>query len=134
MRKLFGAAKGRKEGAMDGLNLFFGALLGANLGTITGLKLVTYVQLIVLLVSTVMALRIFSMSDKRLFGGVMLALYVAALVALVSLPALQPSGLANADLNRLVATLIIWIAMVVLLEVFSRPAAPAGDAPVRLDE
>ncbi len=129
MRKLFVAEKGRKEGAMDGLNLFFGALLGANLGTITGLKLVTYVQLIVLLVSTVMALRIFAMSEKRLFGGVMLGLYAAALVALASLPGLQPRGLDTADLNRLVATLIVWIVMVVMLEIISRQkaeqAAPA---------
>ncbi len=131
MKKVFRAAKGRKEGAMDGLNLFFGALLGANLGTITGLKLVTYVQLIVLLVSTVMALRIFAMSEKRLLAGVMLAAYVAALVTLAVVPGVQPSGLASADLNRLVATLIIWIAMVVLLEIFSRlnseKAAPTLD-------
>ena len=132
MRKLFVAEKGRKEGAMDGLNLFFGALLGANLGTITSLKLVTYVQLIVLLVSTVMALRIFAMSEKRLFGGVLLGLYVAALIALVSLPGLQPRGLDTADLNRLVATLIVWIFMVVILEVISRriderAAATAAD-------
>ena len=135
MRKLFVAAKGRKEGAMDGLNLFFGALLGANLGTITGLKLVTYVQLIVLLVSTVMALRIFSLSEKRSFAAIMLGVYVAALVALVSLPGLQPRGLANADLNRLVATLIIWIAMVVMLEIFSRQGAtPAEEPSPPLDE
>ena len=130
MRKLFGPAKGRKEGAMDGLNLFFGALLGANLGTITGLKLVTYVQLIVLLVSTVMALRIFSLSEKHLFGGAMLGAYVAALVALASVPGLQPRGLPTADLNRLVATLIIWIVMVVLLEIFSRRNAEDAARPV----
>jgi uncharacterized membrane protein YccC len=124
VRKLFIAAKGRKEGAMDGLNLFFGALLGANLGTIAGLKLVTYVQLIVLLVGTVMALRIFAMSERRLFGGVLLGFYVAALIALASLPGLQPRGLATADLNRLIATLIVWIAMVVLLEIFSQANAP----------
>ena len=130
MRRLFFPAKGRTEGATDGLNLFFGALLGANLGTITGLKLVTYVQLIVLLVSTVMALRIFAMSEKRSFAGLMLGLYVIALFALARTPGLQPAGLATADLHRLVATLIIWIVMVVLLEIFSSRNAARTPPPI----
>lgn len=49
-----------RAGAIDGLNLFFGALLGANLGTLDHIRLVEYVQLIVLLAGTVVTVRMVS--------------------------------------------------------------------------
>jgi hypothetical protein len=39
IRKLLRTTPGGKVGAVDGLNLFFGALLGANLGTMRALEL-----------------------------------------------------------------------------------------------
>jgi uncharacterized membrane protein YoaK (UPF0700 family) len=115
----FGRTKGRKEGAVDGINLFFGALLGANLGTLDGLKLVTYVQLMVVLVGTVMALRMISTSENRGAAFVLLGVYLLALIAMVAMPQFQPAGLPQDDLHRLVATLVVWVAMVVMLELIS---------------
>ena len=46
MRDMFRSTSGGKAGAIDGLNLFFGALLGANLGSIQGMTLPYYVELI----------------------------------------------------------------------------------------
>jgi hypothetical protein len=37
VKDLFRSTSGGKAGAIDGLNLFFGALLGANLGSIQGI-------------------------------------------------------------------------------------------------
>ena len=45
MKSLFINTAGGKAGAVDGLNLFFGALLGANLGTLDRLRLFEYVKL-----------------------------------------------------------------------------------------
>ena len=120
MRKWLTQGRGRREGAIDGLNLFFGALLGANLGTLDGLKLVTYVQLVTLLAGTVMALRVACTAEKRAPALAVLALYVALLIALVKLPGLQPAGLATEDLHRLAATLALWVTFVIVLEVAAR--------------
>ena len=78
----FMAGRGSKEGAMDGLNLFFGALLGANLGTLEGLKLVSYVQLATLLAGTVMALRIVSTAERRGRAVIVLAVWMSFVLIL----------------------------------------------------
>jgi uncharacterized membrane protein YccC len=119
MKGLFESRKGRKEGALDGLNLFFGALLGANLGTLEGLRLISFVQLIILLAGTVMALRIFSTSENRGFAFVLLAFYGALVAAVATIPQLAPRGMARDDLDKLVATLAIWVLFVLVLELVS---------------
>jgi hypothetical protein len=116
MKHLFGSPKGRKEGALDGLNLFFGALLGANLGTLEGLKLISYVQLVTLLACTVMALRIFSTSENRLFAVLLLAFYGGLVAAVATVPELAPRGMERDDLNKLIATLLVWVLFVLILE------------------
>ena len=131
MKSLFISTPGGKAGAIDGLNLFFGALLGANLGTLENLELSDYVQLVVLLAGTVMALRMVSTSERRVYMLVVLALYAALLVGLVTVPALKPEGMSPGDLHRLVATLAVWVLFVLgseLSPVREVPAAPP-DAP-----
>ncbi len=112
MRSWFGNTPGGKAGALDGLNLFFGALLGANLGTIQGMRLANYVQLVVLLAGSVMVLRMLSMSERRTQMLVVLVAYALLLAGVVMVPALQPDGIAQGDLHRLVGTLGIWVLFV----------------------
>ncbi|HYG29150.1 MAG TPA: hypothetical protein VD887_02935 [Allosphingosinicella sp.] len=119
MNNLFGSRKGHREGALDGLNLFFGALLGANLGTLEGLRLVSFVQLVTLLACTVMALRVFSTSENRPFAFMLLAFYCALVAALATIPELAPRGMAPDDLRKLVATLAVWVLFVLVLELVS---------------
>jgi hypothetical protein len=107
---------GGKAGAIDGLNLFFGALLGANLGTIQGMGLLDYVKLIVLLAGTVMVVRMLSTSERKLFMVITLLIYVALISAMLLLPELQPKGMAVNDLHRLVATLAVWVVFVLAAE------------------
>jgi hypothetical protein len=109
MKSLFVSTPGGKAGAIDGLNLFFGALLGANLGTLGHLPLFEYVKLIFLLAATVMTLRMVSTSERRLYMLVVLGAYAVLLAGLATLPALQPKGLALEDLYRLIATLAVWV-------------------------
>jgi len=123
MKDIFRSTPGGKVGAIDGLNLFFGALLGANLGTIQGMGLSDYIKLIVLLAGTVMVLRMLSTSERKRYMVATLLIYVAILAATLLVPKLQPKGMAIADLHRLVATLGIWILFVVASEFMpTRPA------------
>jgi len=76
MRKFFRNTAGGKVGSIDGLNLFFGALLGANLGTMQSLALYQYVKLIIVLAGSVMVLRMISTAEDRRRVFAVLALYV----------------------------------------------------------
>lgn len=125
MKSLFLSTPGGKSGAIDGLNLFFGALLGANLGTLENLRLYDYVQLVVLLAGTVMALRMVSTSERRIYMLAVLGLYAVLLAALVTVPALKPEGMAAGDLHRLVATLAVWV-----LFVLGSELSPVRETPV----
>ena len=112
MRSWFRNTPGGRAGAVDGLNLFFGALLGANLGTIQGLSLVDYVKMIVLLAGTVMVLRMLSTSERRVQMFITLGIYALLIAGMLTVPTLQPKGVAQPDLQRLVATLAIWVLFV----------------------
>jgi len=128
LRDMFRNTPGGKEGAVDGLNLFFGALLGANLGTMQALGLYEYVQLIFLLAGTVMVLRMISTSERRGFMLGVLAVYVLLIVGMLMLPKLQPKGMSPGDLHRLVATLGVWVVFVLATEL--SPMREEGKADV----
>jgi hypothetical protein len=116
LRSRFAKEPGHRAGAIDGLNLFFGALLGANLGTLAGLKLVHYLQLVCLLAALVMALRIVSTAEDRRKPLLVLAAYVVLLTGLAIFPDMMPFGLPKEDLHRLLATLGIWIGVGLIIE------------------
>jgi hypothetical protein len=105
-----------KTGSVDGLNLFFGALLGANLGTLEQVAMGDYIQFIVLLAGTVVALRIVSTSRRRIYALVTMALYAALILAVLFVPSMKPEGLSQNALHRIVATLAIWITFVMVME------------------
>ena len=107
MKRLLRNTPGGKAGSIDGLNLFFGALLGANLGTMQALEIREYVTLVVLLAGTVMVLRMLSTSERRGYMLGLVAVYVLIFAALLLF--LPPKGMSPADLHRLTATLAIWV-------------------------
>lgn len=113
---LFRSTPGGKAGAIDGLNLFFGALLGANLGTIQGLGTLDYCKLIFVLAATVMVIRMVSTSERRGYMLLQVVLYSILVGAFLMLPMFQPKGMATADLHRLAVTLGIWVAFVLVTE------------------
>jgi len=110
MKHLFRNTPGGKTGAIDGLNLFFGALLGANLGTMQALDLPQYIELVLLLAGTVMVLRMLSTSERRTYMLVLVGIYIAIIATLLVF--LPPKGLPAADLHRLTVTLAIWVACI----------------------
>ena len=116
MKKLLMSTEGGKTGAVDGLNIFFGALLGANLGTLEKMPIFDYVKLIFLLAATVMAQRMVSTSERRRMMLATVGIYALLILGMVGLPGLQPKGMDPGDLQRLAATLVIWIVFVVASE------------------
>jgi hypothetical protein len=116
MRRYLLLTSRERAGTIDGVNLFFGALLGANLGTLNSLTLRQYTSFILFLAGTVMALRMISTSERRGFAVGFVAAYAVLIVAMWNIPALQPRGLPEADLHRTLATLAIWIGTIVLQE------------------
>jgi hypothetical protein len=116
MKALLRNTEGGKAGTIDGLNLFFGALLGANLGTVDRMPLLSYLELILLLAGTVITLRMLSTSEKRRMMLATVGCYGLLLAGVVFLPKLQPKGLALDDLHRLMVTLAVWTLFVVVTE------------------
>ena len=128
MKKYFRSTEGGKVGAIDGLNLFFGALLGANLGTMQGMGLFDYGKMIVLLAGTVMALRMISTSEKRKMMLFVVAVYALLIAAMLLVPDLYPKGMAVGDFHRLVVTLAIWVTFVLASEFSPTEPAEASQA------
>lgn len=123
MASIWIQTKREKIGTIDGINLFFGALLGANLGTLDTLPLDEYVKLVALLVGLVMTIRLVSVSERRWYALGTLALYLLLLAGVLFLPFLKPEGLATNDLHRLAATLGIWVVTTMVVEFY-----PTGEA------
>jgi hypothetical protein len=103
-------------GTTDGLNLFFGALLGANLGTLSSISLMEYSQFILLLAGTVMALRMISSTERRVYALGMLAVFAGFIALFWTVPDLKPEGLAEGDMKRILLTIAIWIGAVSMQE------------------
>lgn len=114
---LFRSTPGGKAGAIDGLNLFFGALLGANLGTMqTTMGLLDYCKLIFVLAATVMVIRMLSTSERRAYMLFQVVMYAVLVGFFLLSPMFQPAGMGTTDLHRLAATLAIWVAFVLVTE------------------
>ena len=118
---------GEKLGMVDGTNLFFGALLGANLGTLEALPLLDYAVLIVILAGTVVTLRQFSTSERRLYAYGLLGTYVVLIAYFLYGPGDVLDTLPARDRDRLAVTLGVWLGAILLAE--SVPTRPAR-APV----
>jgi hypothetical protein len=129
MKSLFTQTEREKIGNVDGINLFFGALLGANLGTTGTLAALPYAQLVALLVGLVITIRMVSVSERRAYAYATLAAYVMLFAVILTVPGLGIEGLAGADLNRLLLTLAIWIGATLLVELMPvrTPPPPLAD-------
>jgi hypothetical protein len=119
-------SEAEKKGTVDGINLFFGALLGANLGTLQGMPNLDYLILILMLSSTVIGLRVFSSSEHRshtlksLIGG----LAILAVFLYLSADGLDPAARAKLSL-----TIGVWVASVVGTELWPVRPAPIEPKP-----
>ena len=126
LKGLFTQTPREKTATVDGIGLFFGALLGANLGTLDGLGPYDYAYVVIILAATVMTLRIFSTSARRRYAYTLLGLYVALVAFVLYFPGQRPDGLSDTDAARLAITLAVWLGAVLTVEFY--PMAPGtGD-------
>jgi hypothetical protein len=105
-----------KLGAIVSVNLFFGALLGTNLGTLGTLPLHDCGMPIVLLADTVVTIRLFSTSERCAYTSDLLAFHLALVAAILFVPDLQPKGLAEANSPPYRSNAAIWLAAMMIGE------------------
>jgi hypothetical protein len=126
-KELTRQTRSEKQGTLDGMNLFFGALLGANLGTVGELPLMRYFMLIALLAGTVMTLRVFSTSERRRYAIGLLTLYVGVMALYLFSGYFTDHGLTATDRDRLAVTLAVWLAAVLIVEMYPLIEETPGD-------
>jgi hypothetical protein len=134
MRTLFSQPENERHASLAAVNLFFGVLLGANLGSINSVPLFDYVKLVLLLGGSVMALYTIAVSTRwRTVGGLIVAYALLLGVTIVDSD-LRPEGM-EAEMERIVATLGIWFLFVVIVRLTPlMGGGSAAGAGATLDE
>lgn len=110
------------------INLFFGALLGANLGTAGTLPLSDYIFLVILLVGTVTTIHMSVVSERRGYMAALVLLYVMLFVLLYLRPESRPA-MPEEDMLKLLATLAIWFGSATFIEFIPTVDPPARTPP-----
>ncbi len=115
-----------KRAAVNGLNLFFGALIGANLGTLENLALPDYTIIVIMVCLTVLYIQLAPVARQRWLYVVILAFYVGILYLLLMSPGgFHPFEDRPRPQPHLFVTICLWLASVAYIEL--RPMAkPEG--------
>ena len=128
--KLISYSGDERRATITGVNLFFSALLGANLGTLGDVPLDEYFQLIIILVGAVTAILTIAITRRRamaIWSGLAVALIVGVIAFL---PGRRMGELAD-DFHRMAITLGVWLAM--LLVVRFTPEAERSEQADEVD-
>ena len=131
MRKLVSYSGDERRATITGVNLFFSALLGANLGTLGDVPLDEYFQLVVILVGAVTAILTIAITRRRvtaIWSGVAVVMIIAVIAIL---PGRRMGELAD-DFQRMAITLGVWLAMLLVVR-FTPEAESATEQPEASD-
>lgn len=132
MKGLFRQTEREKRGTLAAMNLFFGALLGANLGTIGAASASDYVLLVTLIGGAVSSIYVALASERRRFALTMLAFYAALIGFALVTPGRALKSVPEADFQRIVLTLGIWVVFAAVAEL--SPTISSADPAPKLDE
>ena len=127
--KLISYAGDERRATISGVNLFFSALLGANLGTLGDVPLDQYLQLTIILVGAVTAILTIAITRRRsmaIWSGLAVALLI---FAIAFLPGRRMGELAD-DFQRMAITLGVWLIMLLVV----RFTPEAGEKAERREE
>lgn len=129
MRGTWWKQTARERGSYrDTVNLFFGALIGANLGTLGELAVGDYVRVIAVLLGVIMAVQAASAARSRAYwAGTLVAFGGLAVIAFWT-DALQPAGLSRNDFTKILATVGMWIVATLAIEL-TPVIGPAASEP-----
>jgi hypothetical protein len=122
---LFKQTKAEKHSYVNGLGLFFGALLGANMGVLTDLDPSEYLKIILMLAAVVLWIQMLGASRSRAHALRMMAAVAIPVVVLVVFPGARPQGLTERQGLNMVATLLVWLLCIALIEL--TPQVPDTD-------
>ena len=125
-----------RRSTLAGVNLFFGALLGAHLGTMGHVPIDDYIFLIIMLAGAVTGIFLVASSTRKRVVWLTVLIYVAAFAAILLIPRLQPPNMED-EMQRIIAMLVIWLGMMVLIRVMPvipEPDAPAGGNPLPIED
>ncbi len=131
LKELVSYSDEERRGTMVGVNLFFGALLGANLGATEKLPLAEYAQLVIMLCGVITSMFTIVASRRRLVVLVTSGLLVWILGAMIYLSDELVPAEAVADLHRMLVTLLIWVVFTVAIKLTpairdGEPGPPSG--------
>ncbi len=129
MRRPFSYSESEQRVTLASLNLFFSALLGANLGTMNEIPLPEYFKMVLLLVGAVTAILMIAVSELR----AMILRIVLVLVAVALLASLGQGG-TQREFNRLAITLAVWLGLLLLLRLSGFRGKDADEPSAVSDE
>lgn len=107
MNRYLMQTEAERASTFGALNLFFGALLGANLGSYAELPLNAYIRVIVLITGAVAALQVALRSERRVYAWSTLACY-AVLLGFSLRPSFWPGDTRPPGYDKLLVTLAAW--------------------------
>ena len=122
--------RAEKRASINGLNLFFGALIGANLGSLENLALRDYTLIVTMVCVTVLYIQLAPVARQRWLYVAILVVYVGVLYLLLLAPAgLQVFKDRARPQPHLFVTICLWLLSVAYVEL--RPMAKT-EPPVAL--
>ena len=125
--RLFNYSAKEQRTTLASLNLFFSALLGANLGTMNEIPLSEYFKMVLLLVGAVTAILMIAVSKRG-------AIVFRTMLVLLAVGVLATSGTKGVEREfvRLAITLSLWLSLLLLLRL--TPVVGKEDAGSSLHE
>jgi hypothetical protein len=124
---------GERRAAIAGVNLFFAALLGANLGNLNVGSLKEHVFLAVLIAGAVSGLFVAAVSPRRRTSIGLLVGYALLLGSLIVFP--RPDLVdAETQVQTLVATLAVWTVFLILMRLTPMLPGDGAEAMAIQDE
>lgn len=122
--------RAEKRAAINGLNLFFGALIGANLGSLEHLALRDYTLIASMVCVIVLYIQLAPVARHRWLYIAILASYVGVLYLLLLAPAgLHPFQDRPRPQPHLFVTVCLWLVSVAYIELRPMAEPPASPQP-----
>jgi drug/metabolite transporter (DMT)-like permease len=113
---IFSQTASERAAYRSALALFFGALLGVNLGLLEGLPLRQYLTAVAILAGVVMGLQLVSHARNRAYALAAILGYAAILVYVYQIRSRLFPGLDDMAVDRLFATIGMWLASMLIVE------------------
>jgi hypothetical protein len=114
MKSLFQMTRGERRAAVAGVNLFFAALLGANLGSVGTVSLKEHIYLSILVAGAVSGLFMAAVSSRRSKSVGILVGYAILLGTLVVAPVSLLTNITT-QFQTIVATLAVWTGFLLVM-------------------